>query len=271
MKLDGRLVAVLMAAALLLASASGLAADEGGDDKAFGSSAAKQARPLEGLPLVVIDPGHGGPDPGTVGPGGLAEAEVVWGVASGLKLVLEGERVARVELTRASQTDPSLAERTALANGREAELFISLHLGAAFQGGVKGAAVYLASEPGRAGNLSLNGGDSEAFRPTRRSRTALPKAAPVSWDAVQTPYREASRRVCGTLLEALKRVALVEPGELHEGDLPLLQGADMPACLVELATVTHPAEEAALRQPATRQALVDGLAQGVKSALEVLK
>ncbi|MDA2915936.1 N-acetylmuramoyl-L-alanine amidase [Nitrospinae bacterium AH_259_B05_G02_I21] len=222
---------------------------------------------LAKLPLVVLDPGHGGPDTGGVGPSGLTEAEVVWVVASELKLLLESERVARVVLTRSSQSNPSLAERTAMANGLGASLFVSLHGGAAFHPGAKGASVYLASEHGRAGHIVLNGSPPELFRPTRR-RSKSSKGSPVRWEAVHAPHRAASHRACAAILAAFKNGGALEAHGLHEADLPVLQGSAMPACLVEVATLTHAPEEAALRQPSTRQALVETLFRGVRAALE---
>lgn len=227
-----------------------------------------EASRLEGLPVVVLDPGHGGADPGAVGPGGLTEAEVVWNVASALKLVLERERVARVILTRSRDSNPSLPERTAVANSQGADLFVSLHLGAAFHPEAKGTAAYLASARGRTGNIGLNGKPMETFRPTRRRAPKLPQASPVDWSEAQTAHREASRKACATILSALIGEGLFESGGLHEADTPILRGAAMPACLVELATITHPAEEAALRQEATGQALINAIYRGVRVALE---
>ncbi len=264
--MDRRYAAGALAAiALLFVTAAWGAEENKGVDGA--PMAWEHAQALKKLPLVVLDPGHGGPDSGVVGPGGLNEAEVVWDEASGLKLLLEAERVARVVLTRSSGSNPSLAERTAMANGLGADLFVSLHVGASFHPGVKGASVYLASRPGRTGYLALNGSPPERFRPTR-SRLKKSRATPVRWEAVHSPHRAASRRACGAILAAFAKGGVVEAGELHEADLPLLQGSAMPACLVEIATLTHPAEEASLRQASTRQALVQTLFKGVRAALE---
>jgi N-acetylmuramoyl-L-alanine amidase len=257
----------VFAASLLLLMPTTAKADEESEGS-LPVGATREVNSLESLPLVVLDPGHGGPDPGAVGPSGLTEAEVVWTVASALKLVLEREGAARVVLTRTRDSSPVQAERTAKANSQETSLFLSLHLAAAFHAGARGSAAYTASAPGRPGSVDLNGSSAEAFRPTRRRR-ALPQASKVRWAAVQSPYREDSRRVCHVLIEALTSEGLFDSGGLHEADLPLLQGAAMPSCLVEMATVTHPVEEAALRQETTRRALVDALFRGVKAALEV--
>lgn len=260
--------AVALAACLLLVLPAAARADEE-EGSTWAPESGREARSLEGLPVLVLDPGHGGSDPGAVGPSGLTEAEVVWTVASALKLVLEREGVARVVLTRARDENPSQADRTAKANGNGASLFLSLHLAASFHPGAKGFAAYLASTPGRPGSVGLNGETAGAFRPTRRRRQPLPQAANLRWEEVQSPHRELSQRACSALLEALASGGLFESGGLHEADIPLLHGAAMPACLVELATVTHPMEEAALRQEASRRALVDALYSGVRAALEV--
>jgi N-acetylmuramoyl-L-alanine amidase len=262
------LKAVGMLAALLLTLTPASVGPQEEEGKFWPPEAPSGEASLEGLPLLVLDPGHGGADPGALGPGGLTEAEVVWTVASALKLVLERERVARVRLTRSSDSNPSLPERTAVANGQGAALFVSLHMGAAFHSGAKGILAYLASTRGRSGNVGLNGKPMENFRPTRRRAPKLPQAAPVRWGTVQSPYRKTSRKACEALLSALTDEGLFESGGLHEADTPILHGAAMPACLVELATITHPAEEAALRQEATRQALINALSRGVPVALE---
>lgn len=261
-------VAAMAAIGLLLFAQAAVAQEEEG--RLWPSQDFRAEAALEGLPLVVLDPGHGGPDSGAVGPGGLTEAEVVWTMASGLKMVLERERVARVVLTRSRDENPSLPGRTAVANSKEADLFVSLHLAAAFNPEAKGAAAYMASAQGRSGSVGLDGAPEEPFRPTHR-RSPLPQAAPVSWEAVQSPHRDASQRACASLLQALGGVGLFASSGLHEADLPLLHGAAMPACLVELATITHPAEEAALRQESTKQALLDALLKGLRAALEELK
>lgn len=266
MGLRRRGIAGALAAVVLLfgPAASGAQEEEVAVEPSHGQ---EQAHALAALPLVVLDPGHGGSEAGVVGPSGLTEAEVVWAVASELKLILEDGRVARVVLTRSSESNPSLAERTALANGLGASLFVSLHGGAAFQTGTKGASVYLASKPGKTGDVALNGSPPEPFRPTRRpSRPS--RVSPVQWVATHSPHRPASRRACAAILAAFTKESVVEPGGLHEADLPLLQGAAMPACLVEIATLTHPAEDATLRQASTRHALVQTLARGVRAALE---
>lgn len=259
--------AALAALALLLFSQAARAQEQEEEGRLWPSQALRTEAALESLPMVVLDPGHGGPDAGAVGPGGLTEAELVWTMASGLKLVLERERVARVVLTRSRDENPSLPDRTAVANSQQADLFVSLHLAAAFNPEAKGSAAYLASAQGRSGSVGLDGAPEEPFRPTHR-RNPLPQAAPVSWEVVQSPHRDTSHRVCASLLQALEGVGLFVSSGLHEADLPLLHGAAMPACLVELATITHPAEEAALRQESTRQALLDALVKGLRAALE---
>ena len=264
--MDRRYAAAALAAVALLFVTAASGAEEY-KEVTRPPMAREHAQALSKLPLVVLDPGHGGPDSGVVGPSGLTEAEVVWDEASGLKLLLETERVARVVLTRSSGSNPSLAERTSLANGLGADLFVSLHVGASFHPGAKGASVYLASQPGRTGYVALNGSPPDPFRPTRR-RQRKSRATPVRWEAVHSPHRAASRRACGAILAAFAKGGVVEAGELHEADLPLLQGSAMPACLVEIATLTHPVEEASLRQASTRQALVQTLFKGVRAALE---
>ena len=258
-------LAVLTICLIFIPAAAGGAGGDAGSVSPIGGR--EKARPDEELPLVVLDPGHGGEDKGTVGPSGLTEAEVAWDVASGLKQALERERVARVLLARSKEANPSLAERTALANGSGAALFVGIHAGAAFRQGAKGASAFVASPPGKTGEVALNGGTRKLFRPTRR-RGRRTRSAPVRWEATQEPHRAASWRACATILEALTGGGKVEAGGLHEADLPQLQGAAMPACIIELATLTNPAEEAALRQDSTRQALVMALFKGIKRELE---
>ncbi len=80
--------------------------------------------------VIALDPGHGGQDPGAIGPGGTAEAEVVWDVVRVLKDLLQAEG-ARVVVTRAEGRGPDLYARAALANREKADAFVSIHLNAA--------------------------------------------------------------------------------------------------------------------------------------------
>jgi N-acetylmuramoyl-L-alanine amidase len=97
---------------------------------------------VSGLRKIVLDPGHGGKDPGAIGPGGLAEKDVVLSIAKKLALKLKNEMGIEVVLTRKDDRFVALEDRTALANAEDADLFLSLHMNASPNGDARGIETY---------------------------------------------------------------------------------------------------------------------------------
>ncbi len=206
---------------------------------------------LEGaapLPVVVLDPGHGGNDAGAHGPSGLKEKDVTLAVARALSESLAGS--CRMVLTRDDDYGLSVEERTSIANHNRATLFISLHNGAGSTSATGGMAVYFCGQV---------------------ARETLPEADVsldtdlVPWRAVYLRHQAASRRLARLLINRLEPLA--DDGEVDSGAIPLLvlKGADMPAVLVETGCLTNPVDEQKLADPDYVRAIAAAIAVAVRT------
>ena len=189
---------------------------------------------------IVLDAGHGGMDPGAVGRGGKREKEVVLDIANRLRRLLASDGF-RVVMTRSDDRHMPLSERNDLGkNG--ADLFISLHVNAARASSASGIETWIAPA-GLLGFRWLSGNYSRQIHAQNRA-----------------------------FAEALQRGMTAQTGAknrgVKEGSFAVLSGLQIPAALVEMGFLTNPAEAARLAQPAYRQRLAEGIANGVRAYLE---
>ncbi len=194
--------------------------------------------------VIFLDPGHGGEDTGIVGGGGLTEKSVCLDLAKRLKQKIDERLGYRTYLTRGEDKSLSLDERAALANNHRATLFISIHLGAFPDQRYRGVGV---------------------FYPAGRFHEAAGRPQPLpEWDALQATHRETSKALAGKLHHALLR-RFPDGGDLGVHALPLypLAALNMPAVLVEPAVLSRAAEEEKLGSESVRDALAEGLFEGV--------
>jgi N-acetylmuramoyl-L-alanine amidase len=200
--------------------------------------------------IVVLDPGHGGRDRGARGPTGLPEKQVTLELAHKLALQLESRY--RVRLTRSDDYDVEPHQRAATANQAKADLFISLHTGAAFAHTIQGLAVYY-YQPGKTGTESLN----------EKAATTEPR----QWKHIQQRYAAASKTLATHMQRALSAMPQRPSCQVFGAPLAVLQGADMPAILIEVGHISHPATEKRLSQPHGLEALADAINQGIERFL----
>jgi N-acetylmuramoyl-L-alanine amidase len=201
---------------------------------------------------VALDPGHGGADTGARGPTGAIEKDVALALARRTASLLE-ERL-RVVLTRSDDYQIPLRQRAAIANQAGADLFVSLHTGASFLHSARGMTVYY--------HAPLRGA------PAAVPETSAPGNAPVRWDRIQTRHTAASQRLARTLQEALSRTGSAVPCRMLSAPLPLLEGADMPAVLVEVGPITSPTAESDLLSQPGLEALARAIGRGITAYLE---
>jgi N-acetylmuramoyl-L-alanine amidase len=238
-----------------------------GTPPARGASLPRAGRPLR----VVVDPGHGGRDPGARGLDGVLEKDVVLDVARALARRLAGEPGVEVRLTREDDRTLSLEERTALANAAEADLFLSIHANASSHRHRRGVEVYYLNNTNNRGTLRLaaieNGLPWNPSDPSLAAR--IPDLSYILSDLRQTYKVEESRvlaeRVGRSIVERLRGDwPGVPPPEVHEGPFYVLVGAHMPCVLVEISYLTHPVEGRLLASPSYREALAEGILEGVR-------
>ncbi len=198
--------------------------------------------------VIFLDPGHGGEDAGIVGGSGLTEKSVCLDLAERLKEKIDQRLGYRTYLTRKEDKRLSLDERAALANNHRATLFISIHLAGFPDQRYRGVGVYFPAARFREG----------AIRPQ-----PLPE-----WDALQEVQREHSKALAWKLHDALLR-RFPDGGDLGVHALPLypLAALNMPAVLVEPAVLSSAAEEQRLGSDVVRDALAEGLFDGVHQFL----
>jgi len=199
------------------------------------------AVPPRAVRRIVLDPGHGGDDAGVSGPDGRHEKDLVLDLARDLKDLLENAGF-DVVMTRGGDDGRGPDERAERANLARGDLFLSLHAGAWFGGGRRGATAWIL--PRRAA-----GGAGDFAR----------------WETVQQRHLERSAQVAETLLARLSLDAAWPVRPLARAELPVLLGVDMPAVLLEAGLLTHDADAATLADDGGRRRLAAALANAVKA------
>jgi N-acetylmuramoyl-L-alanine amidase len=223
------------------------------------------ARPA--LPLIVIDPGHGGRDPGTIGRSGTQEKRIALAAALQLKRRLERAGRCRVALTRSRDVFVPLAARIDLARRRQAALFLSLHADSA--PGARGASVYTLSET--ASDALAAGLAQRENQADRAGGLALPSVPPevqrILLSLMRRETRAGSERLAKLTVRALDGEVALLPNTHRRAGFVVLKAPDVPAALVEMGFLSHPADEAALNRPAHRETVVAALAEAVHGFL----
>ena len=218
---------------------------------------------------VVLDPGHGGEQPGAKGPDGLKESSVALALARRVRARLLRKRPdVRVVLTRDEDRFLTLEERTAIANGVDADLFLSIHLNASHSAEDKGGvSTFVLDTTNDEAALRLaareNGTDAAGVTQLQFILASLYRADQVDHSLslagdVQRATLRAGRQILPNLYDRGVKRALFY----------VLVGARMPAALVEASFITRPEEAAALRTDEYRDALAEGIASGVLRYLD---
>jgi N-acetylmuramoyl-L-alanine amidase len=221
---------------------------------------------------IVIDPGHGGHDTGTIGPTGLEEKNVVLDVGLRLKKLLEHSTGCEVIMTRDDDTFIPLEERTAIANEKSADLFISIHANASRDMSARGIETYYL-------NLSSNPDVLEvAARENATSQESVHQLQDLIKKIAMTEKIEESEDFAKQVQrEVYTRVTKVSGAQRDRGvkkaPFVVLIGANMPSVLAEISFLTNPRDERMLKRPDYREkiasALYDGILQYVKNLGEV--
>ena len=216
------------------------------------------------LRSVVIDPGHGGSESGAVGPTGLKEKDVVLDVAVRLARMLREQAGLEVYLTREGDQLLPLTSRTALANHQQADLFISLHANASTSPGARGSETYFLSAEAtddEARNLAaLENRPSLVEEVSAGSDTGLQM---ILWDLAQTEFLLESSRLAERIQEELNRLLNTPNRGIKQAPFRVLEGATMPAVLVEMAFISNPEDELLLLQERFRERIATALYRSV--------
>ncbi len=212
---------------------------------------------------VVIDPGHGGHDQGTQGPKGLMEKELVLDVSKRLGKLIEEKMGAEVIYTRTDDTFIPLERRTALANEKKADLFLSIHANASPVTRITGVETYY-----------LNFADTKdaadvASRENANAHASIFELRDMVQKITLHDKAEESKDFASRIQSSLYAASVREiPGTRNRGvkkaPFVVLIGAQMPSVLAEIGFLSNPREEALLKRPEYRQKLAEALYRGVQ-------
>lgn len=217
--------------------------------------------------VVAIDAGHGGKDPGAIGPTGVYEKTVVLAIARRLKTLIDAQPGMRAVLTREGDYYLPLRERMTLARKQRADLFVSIHADAYRDRRVTGSSVYV---------LSDRGASSEAARWLAERENAAdlvggvsldnkdPLVKSVLLDLSQTGTIQASTSAADAVLSSLRRVGEIKRERVQSAGFAVLKSPDVPSVLIETAFISNPKEEKRLADPRHQQKLAEAILAGVR-------
>jgi N-acetylmuramoyl-L-alanine amidase len=218
--------------------------------------------PGPALRKIVLDPGHGGKDPGAIGSGGIAEKDIVLAVAKKLASKLKRDMGLEVVLTRTDDRFIPLEERTAIANAQGADLFISLHMNASPNLEARGLETYYLDNTNDEASLRL------AARENGTSRKQVSDLQFILSDMIQNMKLEDSINLAHRLQQSL--VGRLSSGFTEVKDLGVkkalfyvLVGARMPSVLVEMFFISNPSEARAMSQESYQDTVVEALYDGI--------
>lgn len=222
--------------------------------------------------IIVLDPGHGGKDPGAIGPSGVKEKDITLAVALKTKNLLEKERPdLQIVLTRQNDQFLGLVDRTAMANTLGADLFISIHCNASPNSAARGVETYYLDNTTDRANLALAAKENfvpEAVMEDSRDTTNLILA-----DLITASKVEASVPLAATIQRSLVRILrerypdVVDHG-VKKAPFWVLTGAIMPCALVETSFISNPDEEKRLRLPQYQDLLAQAIGRGIIAYLK---
>ena len=219
-----------------------------------------------GVRRIVIDPGHGGKDPGAVG-FGLQEKDIVLNVAKKIKKILEEKNGYEVLLTRDSDVSLSLEERTAIANTKEADLFLSMHVNAHPEETIRGVETFYL-------NLATH---TEAMRVAALENATSTHNMSEMQDILSELMQNEKINESSQLAEfvQLKMISGLKKQKFRVKDLGVKQapfyvliGAEMPAILAEISFITNPEEAKLMKSEKYLQTLAEQMVAGVLSYVE---
>ena len=232
----------------------------------------EERRRVDRLIIVALDPGHGGEDPGAIGPTGLREKDVVLALALQLRDELNAVPGMRVMMTRDADFFVPLNERVRKARRVQADLFVSLHADAFFKPEARGASVFALSTRGASSSAARWMADKEnaadAVGGVNVGKVRDPQLLQAMLDMSTTAQIKDSLKIGGEVLQRIGRVGRLHKAQVEQAGFAVLKAPDIPSILVETAFISNPEEEARLRDKDFRQELVKAVASGIKRYFE---
>lgn len=228
--------------------------------------AARQS-PGEAEPLrrIVLDAGHGGHDPGAIGPGGLQEKDVVLDVTKRVARLVEEGLGIKVTLSRTGDHFVALRDRTQFANKERAQLFVSIHANSHRDLGSEGVETYFLSSEATDNEArqvaALENGVIELEQGNSRAKMDILKT--ILWDLAQSEFQEESSQLAETVQDSVARTLRIPGRGVKQAGFYVLGGAAMPAILVEIGFLTNRREERRLADPQYRERVARAIYAGL--------
>jgi N-acetylmuramoyl-L-alanine amidase len=223
------------------------------------------------LIIVALDPGHGGEDPGAVGPAGTQEKDVVLRIAHLLRdrinaTTINGNAM-RAYLTRDADFFVPLQVRVQKARRVQADLFVSVHADAFFTPRPQGASVFALSQGGASSSAARWMADKENKADRIGGLNVKAKDVQVQralLDMSTTAQINDSLKLGGAMLGEIGRVGKLHKPRVEQAAFAVLKAPDIPSVLVEAAFISNPDEETKLASPQYQQQLADALMRGIE-------
>ena len=234
----------------------------------LGQTAAKSppaAKPTARRRTVVLDPGHGGIDPGAIGLSGAYEKDLALDAARLVARQLEATKRYRVVLTRTSDEFVALQDRVARARAADGDLFLSIHADALPDPGMRGASVFTLSEKAsdkEAAALAARENKVDLIAGIDLSRHA-PEVSSILIDLARRQTNNQSIRLARRLVNDLGQDVRMLNNSHRSAGFAVLKAPDIPSALVEMGCLSNRQEEHALRMPSYRQKVAIGIARSI--------
>ncbi len=228
----------------------------------------KSGKPIvDRLVTIMLDPGHGGEDPGAIGKAGTYEKNVTLEVARRLKARIDAEPNMRAVLTRDSDFFVPLQMRVQKARRVQADLFLSIHADAWIKPDARGSSVFVLSEKGasstqarllaqKENQADLIGGVNLGTKDLFLARTLL--------DLSQTATINDSLKLGKYLLGELGSINTLHKTGVEQAGFAVLKAPDIPSALIETAFISNPEEEARLNDDAYQEKLAGAIVRGIR-------
>jgi N-acetylmuramoyl-L-alanine amidase len=233
------------------------------------SAAIKLAKTVKPF-VVVLDPGHGGEDPGAIGPTGIFEKDVVLAIAHKTRLLLEQDKRVIVFMTREEDVFIPLAERVRKARSVNADVFVSIHADAFVRPDAAGSSVYALSERGATSVAAKWMADKENQSDLIGGVKLVgrdPALAKMILEMSQSITNADSLKLARGMIAEIKAVNKLHKQSVEQAGFAVLRSPDVPSVLVETAFISNPVEEKRLASDAHQLKLARAIRGGVRRFL----
>ena len=235
------------------------------DTETFKDIIPKQKEIAKDAKIIVLDAGHGGKDPGAIGPHGTKEKDVNLAIVLQLEKIFKRDKNYKVILTRQDDTFIPLVERANIANKNKADLFISVHCNANLKRTASGFEIYFLSEKASDKEaISTETLENSVIALEDKSDEKKTVLQNMLWSLVVNEYiNESSELSSFVVAEASGRLKIPSRG-IKQANFYVLRGTQMPSVLVETAYISNYTEEAKLNTSSFQKSAADSIYEGVK-------